>query len=73
MLQDAGMSPLGWMVWTMFQISLVVVDPSEVECGSLTCPKPLGPLELMLDTRAKDLLNVECFDSMLVGDISMFL
>lgn len=66
------MSTLGWMVRTVLQISLVVDDQSEVERGSVTHLKPLGPLELMLDTRAKDLFNVYCFDSMLFGNISVY-
>ena len=37
------------------QISLVADDQSEVEWGSVTCPKPLGPFELMLEMRVKDI------------------
>lgn len=59
-------------MWTVLQISLIAGDPSGVECGSVTRPKPLGLLEWMLDTRTKDLLNVECcFESILLGNISM--
>lgn len=55
---ESRMSTSGWMVWMELRVSLVANDVSGQGCGWVTCPKSLGPLELMLDVKTEDLFNV---------------